>query len=111
MALLRVCRCGGAGRLGFGQLDAATTAPSVEVVDAFIAARATRDLRMLAAIVPADATVVDTANSMAVRGDGWYQLLPFAEVLEVGPRHLEKTATSRGPNWCWTTVDRVGRTT
>jgi hypothetical protein len=65
------------------------TAASVNVVDAFIAARAARDLRTLAALVPADASVVDTASSTTVGGDAWYQLLPLAEVLEVGPRHLE----------------------
>jgi len=62
---------------------------SVDVVDAFIAARATRDLRTVATLIPAEASVVDITNSMAVGGDGWYQLLPLAEVLEVGPRHLE----------------------
>jgi hypothetical protein len=63
---------------------------SVEVVDAFIAARAARDVRTVAALLPAEASVVDTANAMAVGGDGWYELLPLAEVLEVGPRRLEK---------------------
>ena len=62
---------------------------AVEVVDAFIAARAARDLRTVAALVPSEASVVDTAHATAVSGDGWYQLLPLAEVLEVGPRHLE----------------------
>jgi hypothetical protein len=62
---------------------------SVQVVDGFLAARAARDLDAVATLLPSDATIVDTTHSLTLSGDDWYRLLPLADELQLGSRHLE----------------------
>jgi hypothetical protein len=62
----------------------------VEVVDAFVAARAARDLEAVAALLQANASVMDTGRDLAAGVDGLYQLMPIGDTLVVGPRHQEE---------------------
>ena len=61
---------------------------AVQVVNAFTAARASRNLSAIAALLHADATIVDEKHHRTTGTEALFHLLSLAEVFEVGTRHV-----------------------
>jgi hypothetical protein len=67
---------------------AESSAHAVQVVDAFNAARAKRDLSAVAVLLHANATIVDEKHDLTTGTEDLYRLLPLSERFELSPRHV-----------------------
>jgi hypothetical protein len=69
----------------FARADGASR-QAVGVVDAFLNARAARDVNAVAAVFDKDAQILGGGYDLATGTEGLYQLLPLGETIEAGAR-------------------------